>query len=199
LAKSLMKDTPWFSSYDIGDHTYGNPTVYRWSDSSQLHIGKYCSIASGTIILLGGEHHSEFVSTFPFHMWEEGLTLPIPNPGYRTKGDVSIGNDVWVGQRAAILSGVTVGDGAVIGAEAVVSKRVPAYAVMIGNPAYILRYRFPAEVIEKLLKIRWWGWPHSLVLERLHDILSPDVEGFTRKYLPENNLMVTKNETISLS
>lgn len=178
--KTYMKEDPRFRRFEIGDYTYGDPTVYDWKGGGQLRVGKYCSIASGTIILLGGEHRAEFVSTYPFHMFGEGQGLP--DPGYGSKGDVNIGNDVWIGQRVAVLAGVNIGDGAVIGAAAVVASDVPPYAIVIGNPAFILRYRFGPGVVAKLLELKWWNWPHEVVLERLKDLLDSDIVRFIEKY-----------------
>ena len=100
--------------FDIGDYTYGVPTLYRYDDTTRLTIGKYCSLAAGVKIMLGGNHHTDRVSSFSFYEFPDDF----PDHGGWTqhvKGDVRIGNDVWIGRDAMILSGVTIGDGAVIG------------------------------------------------------------------------------------
>jgi acetyltransferase-like isoleucine patch superfamily enzyme len=147
--------------FSIGDHTYGRPKV-RFADSGRkLAIGAYCSIADGVEIMLGGNHRTEFVATFPFgsfpEAWPgEGLDYV---PG--TRGDVMIGNDVWIGSGAMILSGVTVGDGAAIGARAVVTRDVAPYGVVAGNPAKLLRRRFDDDTVAQLLEAAWWDLPES--------------------------------------
>ena len=108
--------------------------------------------------------------------WEDG------HPA--SKGDITIGNDVWIGAGATILSGVTVGDGAVIGAASLIAADVPAFAIAAGNPAQVLRYRFPEPIREALLRIAWWDWPHEQVLAAVDQLCSPDAEGFVRAHDP---------------
>ena len=134
-------------------------------------------------IVLGGEHHPEWVTTSPLRVlndlpgaWQDG------HPG--TKGDVTIGNDVWIGVGVTILSGVAIGDGAVIGAAAVVSSDVPPYAVVAGNPARVLRHRFPEATRAALLRIAWWDWPRERVLGAVDALCSPDVDAFVRAHDP---------------
>lgn len=162
--------------YEIGDYTYGKPKVMRFGASAKLKIGRYCSIASGVQIFLGGNHRTDWVTTYPFQFPEE--VSPWPEAGRienhkTTKGDVVIGSDVWLGHGCLILSGVTIGDGAVIGAGSVVAKDVPPYAIMAGNPAVLIRHRFDPETIQKLLTLRWWDWPEEKVRKNLHILCSP--------------------------
>jgi acetyltransferase-like isoleucine patch superfamily enzyme len=144
----------------IGDFTYGQPEVLEFGEGSRLVIGRFCSIAKDVKILLGGNHRTDWVTTYPFpaipDRWpsaREILGHPI------SKGDVTIGNDVWIGTGATILSGVTIGDGAVIGANAVVAKDIEPYAIMAGNPAKVIRMRFADSTIRALCRIQWWNWP----------------------------------------
>jgi hypothetical protein len=100
-------------------------------------------------------------------------------PGYPlTKGDVRIGNDVWLGLGAWVLSGVTIGDGAIVGARAVVATDVPPYSVVVGNPARVVRQRYPPQVIERLLEIAWWNWPRDRILEAVPLLMSGSVDEF---------------------
>ena len=149
----------------IGEHTYIiGEIIYRsWEeDQCNLRIGKYCSIGQNLTVYSGGNHRHDFVSTFPFKaLWGVGKFN-----GY-SNGDIIIGNDVWIGEDATIMSGVTIGDGAVIGAKSVVSKDVPPYAVVVGNPAKVVKYRFSESAIKKLLKIKWWDWPEEKVREKV--------------------------------
>jgi acetyltransferase-like isoleucine patch superfamily enzyme len=171
-----MKDNPIFDNYQIGAWSYGNPTVQVYNEHSKLIIGKYCSIANNVFILIGGEHRTSFVSTYPFAtLWNETDIAD----SY-SKGDTIIGNDVWIGNGSMILSGVTIGDGCVIGARSLVTKNIPPYSIVGGNPAKIIKMRFTPEQIQKLLKIQWWYWPDDLVKKAIPWILSEDIDTFIR-------------------
>ncbi|MFH1021256.1 MAG: DapH/DapD/GlmU-related protein [Pseudomonadota bacterium] len=174
--KSLAEKYP---QHEIGRGTYGSPGILSWNEGAALRIGAFCSIADGVQIFLGGEHRLDWVSTYPFSvLWEKGKQIS-GHPD--TKGDVIIGNDVWIGREAVILSGVTIGDGAVIGARAVITKDVPPYAIVAGNPARLIRKRFSDEVIQQLLALKWWAWPDEEIGRMLPSILSADVEAFLAK------------------
>lgn len=131
--------------YDIGEYTYGIPTVHVYDDTAKLKIGKFCSLAGGVEIVLGGNHHIDWCSTFSFYEAKEYLSewQKLNLPQSRSKGDVVIGNDVWIGRNALLLSGAQIGDGAVIGAGAVVAGKIPPYAIAVGNPAKVIRFRLP--------------------------------------------------------
>lgn len=171
--KTLQELYPLFK---IGRETYGNPKVHTWGEGATLGIGSFTSIASGVQIFLGGEHRVDWVTTFPFNiLWKEGKDIP-GHP--KTKGNVQIGNDVWIATEAIIMSGVTIGDGAVIGARAVVTKDVPPYTIVAGNPAAIIKKRFDDKTIQRLLKIRWWDWEDSKIREALPLMLNNEIEKF---------------------
>jgi acetyltransferase-like isoleucine patch superfamily enzyme len=175
LRRRLLSSRWKLSRWEVGQHTYGWPVVYDAGEGSRLTIGKYCSVANGTIIMLGGEHRWDWVTTYPFPvLWPEAAHVT-GHPA--TKGDVVIGNDVWIGIGVTILSGVTIGDGAVIGAGSLVSKDVPAYTIAGGNPCRVVRERFTVKQQEALLAMRWWDWPDEVVAEALPKLLSGDVEG----------------------
>ena len=167
----------------IGDYTYGSPEVLSWGENTTLNIGKFCSIASGVKIFLGGNHNIKFMTTYPFNaifpMFSDIVGHPL------SKGNVNIGNDVWLGNNATILSGVTIGDGAVVGCNAVVAKDVPPYAVVIGNPARIIKYRFESDVIKNLLEIKWWEWSDKDIFNVVRYLQSYDVANLV-KYYNEN-------------
>jgi acetyltransferase-like isoleucine patch superfamily enzyme len=167
--------------FDIGDFSYGRPKV-RFPDSgAKLAIGRYCSIADGVEILLGGNHHTDFVTTYPFSelrgLWPEAAAHPNTDAG---KGDVSIGHDVWLGSQCMILSGVTIGSGAVVAARAIVTKDVPPYAIVGGNPAKVIRMRFEAATVARLLASRWWDLPRERVAGLIPLLQAADMEGFLR-------------------
>lgn len=149
-------------------------------NSSQLvcaEVGKYCSIAPGCQI--GNATHTlNFLSTSPIFTEKRNATGTswvnenLTNPFLPVK----IGNDVWIGARAMVMGGVKIGNGAVIGAGAIVTKDVPPYAICVGVPAKVVRYRFPQEIIEKLEKINWWDWPEEVVRERISLFQKPNLE-----------------------
>lgn len=164
----------------VGDHTYGFPNVYSWGDETKLHIGKYCSIAEGVVIVLGGEHRMDWVTTFPFSAVSRDWPSAKSIKGHpATKGDVIIGNDVWIGHGALVLSGVTIGDGVVIGAGSVVTKNVEDYAVVAGNPAKFVKFRFDEATRTGLKKLSWWNWSDEKVAMNVEKLMrSPEESGF---------------------
>ena len=171
---------PQYANYSIGEWTYGAPTVENWDQNASLSIGKFCSIADGVTILLGGEHRADWVTTYPFR--ELVFDKPeVAKIGY-SKGDVSIGNDVWIGLNALILSGVRIGNGALVAAGAVVTKDVPAYAIVGGNPAKLIRYRIPESLIAPMEQIGWWNWPLDQIEAALPLLLNVDIERFVHTY-----------------
>jgi acetyltransferase-like isoleucine patch superfamily enzyme len=160
----------------IGDFTYGHPTIFNFSNKYRLTIGKFCSIAGNVMIMIDGNHRTEFITTSPLEYILEGIER---NPDNNSlKGDVIIGNDVWIGFGVIILPGVIIGDGAVIGAGSVVTKNVGDYEIVGGNPARHIRYRFSEEQIKILKKIQWWNWPIDEVKKNFHILQSSDIENF---------------------
>jgi acetyltransferase-like isoleucine patch superfamily enzyme len=161
-----------------GVHTYGRPIVHKFFHQEHMAvvIGDYCSIGPNVTIIAGGNHPTQWVSTFPHHIRAKDETVPAG--ALETKGDIRIGNDVWIGANVTILSGLTIGDGAVIGAGSVVTRDIPPYAIAAGNPARVLHYRFSPDRIAALLRIAWWEWPEEKVAQ-FRDLLdSPDVDEF---------------------
>lgn len=182
--RDFLKDGIENRGYEVGDHSYGCPEVLTWGKGRKIFIGKYCSIASGVKIFLGGNHRPDWVTTYPFSAildaWPEARGIK-GHP--HSNGDVRIGNDVWLGGYSTIMSGVTIGDGAVVAACAVVTKDVPPYAIVGGNPAKIIRYRFSDELVASLLAIKWWDWPERYIRNAIPDLLSGNIEAFKVKAL----------------
>lgn len=168
------------SNVFVGDYTYGDFKVYSWDNNTKLNIGKFCSIAEGVKFLLGGEHRTDFITTYPFNALLECFNYIEGHP--HTKGDIHVGNDVWIGSDAIILSGVKINDGAVIGANSLVTKDVPAYAIVAGNPAKIIKYRFNNEIIEKLLDIKWWNFKEEELVKVIPLLQSGNIDEFLLKY-----------------
>ena len=174
--KDLLHDHKYKQYFEIGDYTYGNPTVHCWGEGAKLKIGKFCSIAPEVVIFLGGNHRIHWVTTYPFPVLkDEWLEAGHISGHPSTKGDIIIGNDVWIGYSATILSGVKIGDGAVIGTRSVVTKDVNPYAVVAGNPAIEKKKRFSDDVIEKLLEIRWWDWPIDQIKNNVEILCSDNI------------------------
>ena len=149
----IVGDFTYIADSDFESHVTHH---YEWN-GDKLIIGKFCQIAAGVeFIMNGANHQMNAVSTFPFYTLE-GWDMDSPAlSDFPLKGDTVIGNDVWVGQNAVILPGVRIGDGSIIGASSVVGSDVPPYTIVAGNPAKILRKRFDEELIDLLLKFRWW-------------------------------------------
>jgi len=150
-----------------------------WTDQERIELGSFCSIAQDVTIFGGGEHNLEWVTTYPLRIalghplaWQDG------HP--KTKGPTKIGSDVWIGHGSTILSGTTVGHGAVIGAGTVVTGDVPAYAIVAGNPARLVRYRFEPRTIARLLEIAWWNWPLAKIDENVSLLCGGSVDEFLR-------------------
>lgn len=177
MKRKQLKDV--YPQYTIGDYSYGRVEILDWKDKKTfLTIGKFCSFARYSKILLGGEHNSGWATTYPFsHLWE-GFENIKGHPA--TKGDVVIGHDVVVSTDAIILSGVTIGSGAIIGAGAVVTKDVQPYSIVGGIPAKFIRHRFDTITISQMLNIEWWNWKIERI-KKAAPYLQNNVGGFIKK------------------
>ncbi|MCM3147496.1 CatB-related O-acetyltransferase [Bacillus pumilus] len=164
------------SSYNIGDFSYAGPDfqVLTWGEGTTLNIGKFCSIANEVKIFLGGEHRTDWVTTYPFNQIFKEAAHIKGHP--KSKGDVHIGHDVWIGNGATIMSGVCIGNGAVIGANSVITKDVSPYAIAAGNPQQLMKYRFSSKTIEKLQLLEWWNLEFTVIQSIFHLLQSNDIE-----------------------
>ena len=158
--------------------------VYFWQGVSaliterpRLRIGKYCSISLDCQFMLGGNHRHDWASQFAFPAFFPECAA---ENYLKIKGDIVVGNDVWIGYRAVIMSGVTIGDGAAIGAYSLVAKDVPPYAIVAGNPARVVRYRFTPEQIAKLHALAWWNWPREKIIALSSKLMSGDIDALMR-------------------
>lgn len=157
-----------------------NNVLYHYPiNNDKLIIGKFCSIACGAKFIFNSANHTlSSLSTYPFPIFFEEWELDrkdIAN-AWDNKGSIVIGNDVWIGYEAVIFAGVTIGDGAIIGARAVVTKDVPPYTIVGGIPAKPIRKRFSENVINSLLEIKWWDWPKEKISEKIHAIQTGEIE-----------------------
>lgn len=191
-----LKNVVSGANIEIGDYTIYNDFVHDPRDfersnvlyhypvnGDRLKIGKFCSIACGAKFLFtSGNHSLRSLSTytFPIFFEEWGLDAKDICSAWDNKGDIVIGNDVWIGYEALILSGVTVGDGAIIGSRAVVTKDVPPYTIVGGVPAKPIRRRFDGAVIERLEKLRWWDWDIETIRRSIPAIQSGDFAALER-------------------
>jgi len=175
-----------YSYYSGWYHGHGFDDCARYLSpepgADRLVIGSFCSIGTGAAFIMAGNqgHRAEWISTFPFFWMPEVEAFAGAANGYLPAGDTVIGNDVWIGAEAVILPGVTVGDGAVIGTRALVTKDVAPYAVVGGNPARPIRARFTPERIALLQEMRWWDWPDDRLKAAMPLLTSGDVEGLHR-------------------
>ena len=168
----------------VGDFTYiadsefeSHVTHHYDFIGDKLIIGKFCQIAAGVeFVMNGANHQMNAVSTFPFYTLEGWKMNPPAASDMPFKGDTIIGNDVWIGQNATILPGVHIGDGAIIGANSVVGSNVEPYAVVVGNPAETIRYRFDKDLTELLLKFKWWDKPVEEINELIPILTSSDLD-----------------------
>ena len=170
----------------VGDYTYyddpGGPECFEANVlyhfdfvGDRLVIGKFCSIGAGTrFIMNGGNHHTTWLTTYPFPIFGQGWEAAMP-PSWPNKGDTVVGNDVWFGHDALLMPGVSIGDGAIVATRAVVTRAVPPYAIVGGNPATVLRYRFDQATIARLLQVRWWDWDAEKITRNVRAICGSEV------------------------
>lgn len=168
--KNLHNDTYVIKPFNtdivsVGNYTYGGLRVFAYTANSRLKIGNFCSIAGEVEFILANDHYTNHLSTYPFKTKILNYSAEAIS-----KGDIVVEDDVWIGERAIILSGVHIGQGAIIAAGAVVSKDVPPYAIVGGVPAKVIRYRFDEKIIAKLLQIDFSQINKELISEHLNEL-----------------------------
>ena len=156
---------------DVGKATYGNLNIKVYDKKAKIKIGNYCSIADNVVFLVGGEHDYKRISTFPFQS-----LIYKQKTKKNEKNDIVVDDDVWIGYEAVIMSGVTIGDGAIIGTRAVVTKDVPPYTIVGGVPARQIRKRFSEDTISSLLDIRWWDWSEKKIKKNIPAIQTGSID-----------------------
>ena len=170
-----------YTYYDDPEHSedFERNVLYHYPFiGDKLIIGKFCALAEGVRFIMNGANHKlSGFSTYPFSIFGNGWEQVMPKPEELPyKGDTVVGNDVWIGYRALILPGVRIGDGAIVAAGAVVTRDVPPYTVVGGNPASPIRPRFPEETVRALLDIAWWNWDADKITRNLAAIVSADLD-----------------------
>ncbi|QKN81766.1 Vat family streptogramin A O-acetyltransferase [Scandinavium goeteborgense] len=184
----FIKNTVTNPNIIIGDFTYYDDpedsenfernVLYHFPFiGDRLVIGKFCAIAKGVQFIMNGANHKlSGFSTFPFYIFGNGWEKAMPKPGdLPYKGDTIIGNDVWIGYKALIMPGVKIGNGAIISSQAVVTTDVPAYTIVGGNPAKVIKSRFSDEIVIELEKLAWWDWSVEKITQHLAAIMSNDI------------------------
>ncbi len=171
---------------DVGDYTYYDDpagperfeehVLYHFDFiGDRLVIGRFCSIAAEVrFIMNGGNHATDWLTTFPFPVFGHGWESAMPD-SWPYRGDIVVGNDVWMGYGVTVMPGVTIGDGAIVATRSVVTKDVPAYAVVGGNPAELIRYRFGGEDRARLLEVAWWNWDAEKITRNVKAICAGDI------------------------
>lgn len=187
----FLKNLINHSNIEVGDYTYyddledvqnfiKNVKYHFDFTGDKLKIGKFCMIASGVSFIMNGANHlTDAISAYPFAIFGNGWEDAMENKEYPIKGDTVIGNDVWIGHNATITAGVEIGDGAIIATNATVVKDVEPYSIVGGNPARLIRYRFPKEKIAELLKLRWWNWDISKITQNLTLLTGNDLRAIS--------------------
>ena len=180
----------WIQAYcsdNISDHTHFQKDTYEnlpifdpRQDWENLYMGRFCSVGERVVFVLNRQHNYKYITTALLR--EKYINIP---RDLNFKGNIVIGNDVWIGMDVRIMPGVTIGDGAVVGTNSLVTKDVPPYAIVGGNPARILKYRFSQDIIDKLLKIKWWDWPVYKVYDNIDLLDGPNIEEFVNKFYME--------------
>ncbi|MDR3345144.1 MAG: CatB-related O-acetyltransferase [Oscillospiraceae bacterium] len=168
----IVGDFTYFSGIDFEKHITHHYNFY----GDKLIIGKFCQIASGVeFIMNGANHQMDTVSTFPFYIFEGREQSAPPLSAMPLKGDTVIGNDVWIGQNVPILPGSHIGDGVIVGANSTVGGTVGAYSIVAGNPARLIRKRFDDELIDLILKLKWWDLPTEHIKKLIPILIDSDL------------------------
>ena len=179
LLTSPLIEVGIFSYYDDPEHAeeFQTRNVLHHYGPDRLVIGSFCAFATGTTFIMNGANHRmDGPSTFPFPImgepWAEHADLIVDLP---SRGDTTVGNDVWIGHHATVMPGVRIGDGAVVATRSVVVSDVPSYAIAGGNPATVVSFRFGEQEIAKLLQIAWWNWPLTTITQHVRAIAAGSV------------------------
>lgn len=173
----IVGDYTYYDDFESVENFEKNVKYHFDFTGDKLIIGKFCMIASDVKFIMNGANHlTNAISAYPFAIFGEDWHNAMEGKSYPVKGDITIGNDVWLGHNATIMAGVTIGDGAIIATNATVTKDVAPYSIVGGNPAQVIRKRFSDEVISELLAIQWWHWDIAKITQHVQLLTSNDFE-----------------------
>jgi len=173
----IVGDYTYYDDFENVENFEKNVKYHFDFISDQLIIGKFCMIASDVKFIMNGANHlTDSLSTYPFAIFGNGWENAMEGKTYPKKGDINIGNDVWIGYNATIMSGVTIGDGAIIAANSTVIKDVEPYSIVGGNPAKEIKKRFSKAVILKLLELQWWNWDIEKITRNIQNLTGAEIE-----------------------
>ncbi|OYU55033.1 MAG: chloramphenicol acetyltransferase [Chitinophagaceae bacterium BSSC1] len=173
----IVGDYTYYDDFDNVENFEKNVKYHFDFIGDKLIIGKFCMIASNvTFIMNGANQITDAITSYPFAIFGQAWANAMDNKTYPQKGDIVIGNDVWIGYNATILAGVTIGHGAIIAANATVTKDVEPYSIVGGNPAQLIRKRFPQETIAKLLELAWWDWDLEKITQNVQHLTGNNLD-----------------------
>ncbi|MEZ4994168.1 MAG: CatB-related O-acetyltransferase [Saprospiraceae bacterium] len=173
----IVGDYTYYDDFENVEHFEKNVKYLFDFTGDKLIIGKFCMIASDvTFIMNGANHLTDAITTYPFAIFGNGWEHAMEGRQYPFKGDIVIGNDVWIGYNATIMAGVSVGDGAIIATNATVTRNVAPYTIVGGNPAKEIRKRFSEDIIERLLQLKWWDWDIEKITRNVQHLTGLDLD-----------------------
>ena len=173
----IVGDYTYYDDFEDVNNFEKNVKYHFDFTGDKLIIGKFCMIASGVKFIMNGANHlTDSLSTYPFAIFAKGWEKAMEGKAYPNKGDIILGNDVWIGYNATIMAGVTIGDGAIIATNSTVVKDVEPYSIVGGNPAKEIKKRFPDKTIDKLLKLKWWDWSIEKITENIQNLTDNKIE-----------------------
>ncbi len=173
----IVGDYTYYDDFDNVENFEKNVKYHFDFIGDKLIIGKFCMIASDVKFIMNGANHlTDALTTYPFAIFENGWENAMDNKSYPHKGDINIGNDVWIGYNATIMAGVTIGDGAIIATNSTIVKNVEPYSIVGGNPAREIKKRFSEEKIAKLLNLKWWDWDIEKITANVHYLTGNEID-----------------------
>ena len=173
----IVGDYTYYDDFENVENFEKNVKYHFDFTGDKLIIGKFCMIASGvSFIMNGGNHLTEAISSYPFSVFGNGWEQAMEGKSFPNKGNVTVGNDVWIGHNATIMAGVTIGDGAIIATNSTVVSDVAPYSIVGGNPAKEIKKRFPEATIKRLLDLKWWDWPIEKITSNVQVLTGKNID-----------------------
>lgn len=177
----IVGDYTYYDDFENVENFEKNVKYHYDFVGDKLTIGKFCMIASDVKFIMNGANHlTNALTTYPFAIFGNGWENAMYNKSYPQKGDINIGNDVWIGYNATIMAGVNIGDGAIIATNSTVTKDVEPYSIVGGNPAKEIKKRFPEETISKLLELKWWNWDIERITKNIQNLTCNEIDKITK-------------------